>query len=129
MTCTLQTKIFGSGNTAVCVGDRVTFTCSASNNLTTQERWVGSNWGLGNQVVIAISDLSSVTQVRGSFNVSLVSTSPVLVTKVEVASATLTLNGTTITCQETTNGAAFVDVGNSSITFAGKCLLQYLWRQ
>eukprot|EP00731_Ephydatia_muelleri_P009918 Em0005g504a len=39
-------------------------------------------------------------------------------TKVEIAAATQDLNGTTVTCLETTNGANYVDVGTGCIIFA-----------
>eukprot|EP00731_Ephydatia_muelleri_P009932 Em0005g518a len=118
--CILPTKIVGSGNTAVCAGDRLTFTCNASSNLTTQERWRGSSWGGdGNQVTLSVSDPRGTSTIRAiAFNVSLVSNSPYLLTKVEIAAATQDLNGTTVTCLETTNGASYVDVGTGCIIFA-----------
>ena len=117
--CTLQTKIVGSGNTAVCAGDRLTFTCNASSSSTTQERWIGSNWG-GDQVTVSVSDSLGASLLRANnvFNVSFVSKTP-FITKVEVANATLDLNGITVTCQETTNGATFVEVGTGCIIMAG----------
>ena len=119
--CILPTMIVGSGNTAVCAGDRLTFTCNASSNLTTQERWRGSSWGGdGNQVTLSVSDPRGTSTIRAiAFNVSLVSNSPYLMTKVEIAAATQDLNGTTVTCLETTNGASYVDVGTGCIIFAG----------
>ena len=117
--CSLPTQIKGNGYSGVCLGDQVTFTCTASSNATTVLRWQSDGFGVIGPAYFSISDMASKSRVP--YNLSLVTTTPVLVSKAMTVVVS-SLNGTTISCAETNNGATYTDISNSTgcINFAGQ---------
>ena len=116
-TCSLPTQIKGNGYSGVCLGDQVTFTCTASSNATTVLRWQSDVFGVIGPAYFSTSDMASKS--RNSYTLSLVTTTPVLVSKASSAVVS-SLNGTKLSCAETQNGAIYTDIATGCIHFAGQ---------
>ena len=116
--CSLPTQIKGNGYSGVCLGDQVTFTCNASSNATTVLRWQSDVFGVIGPAYFGISDMASKSRVP--YNLSLVGTIPVAVLVSKAMTIVVSsLNGTTISCAETNNGATYTDISTGCINLAG----------
>ena len=91
-----------------CVGDTVEYICSATSTSSAILRLNGNDFR-GVTLFYKMDTIPS--RMSGPYAVTLVSSTPVFTVRV-VVTATLALNGSKVTCEESSNGVAYTQIGN-----------------
>ena len=107
----LLTKVIGHDQQLTlfaCVGDTVEYICSATSTSSAILRLNGNDFS-GVTLFYKMDTIPS--RMSGPYAVTLVSSTPVFTVRV-VVTATLALNGSKVTCEESSNGVAYTQIGN-----------------
>ena len=116
----LNTKFTG-GSDKPCIGDSVSFICSAANPSTAILSLSSGDFG-GVTVYFFLNDSHPVRTPGHYYTVTLVSSYPFFTVVAEVT-ATLALNGSKVTCEESENGVTFTLIGSGYLDVQGQLLL------
>lgn len=92
-----------------CIGYTVEYICSATSNSSVTLRLNCNDFG-GVTVLFYKND-GFPHRISGYYNVTLVSSTPVITTRTEVT-AIFALNGSKVTCEESSNGITYSLIGN-----------------
>ena len=112
------TEVIGRDQPAfACIGDTVAFICPATNTSSKILRLRSNDFG-GVAVIFFINDSLPVRNPGNYYTVTLVSSSPRLTARAEVT-ATLALNGSKVSCEESRTGSTFTLIGNGYFIVQG----------